>query len=132
VGKALVLETTFLIDLERERKRGSAGFAIAFFEENQDARFYVPFTVAGELAAGDSLADRSHWDEILAPFFVLASSPEVSWEYGRIYRHLKRNGQLIGANDIWIAATARANRMALVTRNREHFRRVPDLELQAY
>ena len=48
------------------------------------------------------------------------------------YRHLHDNGRLIGANDLWIAATGLAHHMPVVTRNVEHFRRVPDLEVESY
>jgi len=58
VGQPLILETSFLIDFERENNRGAAGPALAFLEANEDARLYITFTVAGELAAGMSLADR--------------------------------------------------------------------------
>ena len=57
-------------------------------------------TVAGELAAGLSMRDRVRWDAFLAPFFVLPATLEVSWHYGRAYRHLQDNGTLIGADDL--------------------------------
>jgi predicted nucleic acid-binding protein len=38
----------------------------------------------------------------------------------------------IGANDLWIAAAALAYGMPVVTRNLEHYRRVPDLQVEAY
>jgi predicted nucleic acid-binding protein len=131
VGRSLILETTFRIDLEREHHH-AAGAAVGFLEANEDARLYLPFIVAGELAAGTSLSKRDRWESFLAPFYVLPSTPDVSWEYGRTYRYLKDNGRLIGSNDLWIAATALAYKMPIVTRNAEHFRRVPGLEVEAY
>jgi predicted nucleic acid-binding protein len=132
VGRSLIAETSLLIDLEREHNRGRPGPAVAFLESNADARLYLPFIVAGELAAGTSLADRARWEAFLAPFFVLASTADVSWEYGRAYRYLEENGRLIGGNDLWIAATALAYRMPVVTRNAEHYRRVPGLVVETY
>jgi len=132
VGQALILETTFLIDFERENTRGAAGPAIAFLESLDDARLYVTFTIAGELAAGLSMADRAHWEEFLAPFHVLPFNADVSWEYGQAYRYLQENGRLIGSNDLWIAATALAYRMPIVTRNAQHYRRVPGLRIAEY
>jgi len=132
VGGALILETSFLIDLEREHHRERPGRAIEFLETHPDARLYLPFVVAGELAAGASLADRTRWETFLGPFYILASSPDVSWHYGQVFRHLQRQGQLIGANDIWIAATGLAYDMPVVTGNAVHFRRVPGLEVEAY
>lgn len=131
MGRSLILETTFLIDLEREHHH-SAAAAVAFLDANPDARLYLPFIVAGELAAGTSLSRRTRWESFLAPFYLLPSTPEVSWEYGRAFRYLKDNGRLIGGNDLWIAATALAYRMPVVTRNAEHYRRVPGLEVEEY
>jgi len=132
VGPALILETSFLIDLEREHSRGRVGPAVAFLEAHEPARLYLTFTVAGELAAGVSLSDRANWEAFLGPFYILPSTPEVSWEYGRAYRYLRDNGRLIGANDLWIAATAVANGMPLVTANRKHFAQVPGLDVMGY
>ncbi len=132
MGRSLILETTFLIDLEREHQQGTPRAAIAFLEANGDARLYLPFIVAGEFAAGVSMRDRARWEAFLAPFYVLPSTADVSWQYGRAYRHLSLNGQLIGANDLWIAATGLAYGMPVVTRNTEHFRRVPGLEVEGF
>jgi tRNA(fMet)-specific endonuclease VapC len=131
VGRQLILETTFLVDLEREHSRAVPGPAVGFLETN-DARLYVPSVVAGELAIGVSIRDRARWEAFLSPFYVLPPTPDVCWHYGRVCRHLRDNGQVIGANDSWIAATALANQMPVVTRNVEHFRRVPGLEVETY
>ena len=132
MGRSLIVETSFLIDLEREHNRGAPGHAVAFLEQNSDARLYLPFIVAGELAAGLSLADRGRWETFLAPFYVLPSNADVSWEYGRAFRYLQENGRLIGGNDLWIAATGLAYRMPVLTRNVEHYRRVPGLDVESY
>jgi|TARA_B100001971_G_scaffold214271_1_gene250800 tRNA(fMet)-specific endonuclease VapC len=132
VGRTLILETTFLIDLEREHNRARPGAAVAFLEANGDARLYLPFIVAGELAAGASLADRARWEAFLGPFYVLASNADVCWKYGRAYRYLQEQGRLIGGNDLWIAATGLAYDMPVVTRNAAHYRRVPGLDVEEY
>jgi tRNA(fMet)-specific endonuclease VapC len=132
MGRSLVVETTFLVDLEREHTRGRPGGAIQFLEDRPDVRLYLPFIVAGEIAAGKSMRDRQRWETFLGPFFVLPSTPDVCWQYGRAFRHLRDNGTLIGSNDLWIAATALANDMPVVTRNVVDFRRVPSLEVLEY
>ena len=132
MGQPLILETSFLVDFERENRRGTPGPSLAFLEGHEDARPYITFIVAGELAAGASLAERARWEEYLAPFHILAFNADVSWEYGRAYRYLQENGLLIGGNDLWIAATGLAYKMPIVTRNVEHYRRVPGLQIAEY
>jgi tRNA(fMet)-specific endonuclease VapC len=132
VARALILESTFLIDLEREHTRGTPSGAVDFLERHPESRLYLSAIVAGDLASGASLANRARWEAFLAPFFLLPVTPDVAWEYGRITRHLRGLGQLIGTNDLWIAATALAHGMPVVTRNVQHFRRVPHLEVETY
>lgn len=132
MGRPLILETTFLVDLEREHQRGRPSGAIDFLEANDDARLYLPFVVAGEMAAGVSLKDRKRWETFLGPFYVLPSTAEVSWHFGRTSRYLRENGRLIGSNDLWIAATGLAYGMPVLTRNVDHFRRVPGLDVESY
>jgi tRNA(fMet)-specific endonuclease VapC len=59
------------------------------------------------------------------------SLPETAAEaYGRIRAKLESKGQMIGNNDLWIAAHAVAAGLTLVTNNEKEFRRVPGLKIQ--
>lgn len=129
--QAIILETTFLIDFERERHT-EPGPATAFLREHPDHRLFITHTVAGELAAGTSLGKRERWNAFIRPFRMLPWTRDVDWEYGKAYLFLKSNGLLIGANDLWIAATALAHDIPVATANMEHYRRVPGIRLAAY
>ena len=52
MGGGLILETTFLIDLEREAARKTPGPAYGFLAARPTEPLFITFTVAGELAAG--------------------------------------------------------------------------------
>lgn len=130
--QSLILETTFLIDLERERLEGRNGSARAFLELHAPYRLLITGVVAGELAAGVSLGRHEVWEDFIRPFRILPLTREVSWEYGAAYRYLQQQGRLIGANDLWIAAAGLAYHVPVVTRNAEHFRRVPRLAVITY
>jgi predicted nucleic acid-binding protein len=128
----LILETTFLIDLERERSAPATGACVRFLAAQGSARLYICHTTAGELACGVGMADRSRWEGLVTPFHILSHTIDVDWHYAQAFRHLRRRGELIAANDLWIAATALAYRMPVVTRNVAHFERVPGLDVLAY
>ena len=49
--------------------------------------------------------------------------------YGEIRAYLERKGNIIGANDMLIAAHARSKGLILVTNNTREFSRVPSLKL---
>ncbi|MDP2240482.1 MAG: type II toxin-antitoxin system VapC family toxin [Burkholderiales bacterium] len=51
-------------------------------------------------------------------------------DYAEIRVHLQKKGQMIGANDLMIAAHARSAGAVLVTNNEREFRRVPGLEVE--
>lgn len=125
----MIIDTNILIWLERETRRGESGRATAFFESLTDTRLCITPTVAGEIACGASMDRRESWEKFLLPYELLGINAEAAWHYGQQYRALASEGQLIGGNDLWIAATALAHELPVATGNTEEFRRVEGLHV---
>ncbi len=67
----------------------------------------------------------------LARVLPVMGLPETAAEaYGTIRAELERKGQMIGNNDLWIAAHAKAAGLTLVTNNEREFRRVRGLKVE--
>ena len=129
----MILDSTFLVDFERESAHRSDGPATRFLQTRPDEELCITFTIAGELAAGESMGrDRAQWETFIRPFRFLGYNDETAWRFGEIFRELRRKGALIGANEMWIAAAALANDQPLVTRNVDAFQRVAGLEVLTY
>jgi tRNA(fMet)-specific endonuclease VapC len=57
--------------------------------------------------------------------------PEAAAEtYGKLRAELELKGEMIGNNDLWIAAHAVVGELTLVTNNEKEFRRVRGLKVQ--
>ena len=89
----------------------------------------------GELRVGVEKSPRyAEASEQLATLVDLVSvavpDEVLGHEYGAIRADLERRGQIIGANDLWIAAHARTAGLTLVTGNEREFRRVPGLSIE--
>lgn len=61
---------------------------------------------------------------------VLPVGEAAGLHYGEILAGLQREGRVIGVNDLWIAAQARAQSLTLVSNNIREFERVPGLALE--
>ena len=72
-------------------------------------------------------ANLSLLETFLSPFTSVAFDDDAANYYGRIRADLHRAGELIGPNDLLIAAVALANDLVLVTHNVKEFGRVPGL-----
>jgi tRNA(fMet)-specific endonuclease VapC len=128
----MVLDTVVLIDLERELRQGKAGRATTALERHANETLFLTPTIAGELAAGESMNQREVWRRFIEPFTFLAIDERVCWQYGELYRKLRSKGRMIGANDLWIAATTIAYEESLLSRNEGDFHQVPGLKLLTY
>lgn len=124
-------DTTFLIDLGRELGR-STGPVHDFLHEHQADDFAISVTTLGEFAAGFADLRDKVFLGLKSRFRLLNLGEEDARHYREIFRHLKPRGQLIGANDLWIAASALRFDAALVTRNAQDFNRVPGLMVLNY
>ena len=66
----------------------------------------------------------------LAHIQVLPFDADAAREYGDIRQALSKQGSLVGANDLLIAAHARAKGLTLVTNNEREFSRVDRLKIE--
>jgi tRNA(fMet)-specific endonuclease VapC len=69
-------------------------------------------------------------DEFTSLIGVMPLPIEAGRRYGEIRSTLESKGQLIGSNDMWIAAHAISANLTLVTNNEREFRRVPALKIE--
>jgi tRNA(fMet)-specific endonuclease VapC len=60
---------------------------------------------------------------------ILDLSSSIAQRAAIIHADLRKSGQIIGHNDILIAATAIVNDMTLITNNSTHFSRIPELQI---
>ncbi|WP_367870475.1 type II toxin-antitoxin system VapC family toxin [Luteolibacter sp. Populi] len=128
---SLLFDTCFLIDLEREKRKGP-GSAHAFLSQHGAARAAISWTVAGEFAEGFGDIRDPACMAMLSRFEVVETDEATAGEYAKITRYLRKQSLLIGANDLWIAASALAAGLPLVTNNASHFGRIPGLQVVGY
>ena len=64
---------------------------------------------------------------LFAPLNSYDFNDNAAEHYADIRAYLTMQGNMIGANDLMIAAIARANKLTLITHNTSEFERVPDL-----
>lgn len=61
---------------------------------------------------------------------VMTMPADAGAHYGALRARLERSGEIIGNNDLWIAAHALAAGLVMVTNNEREFSRVPGLAIE--
>jgi predicted nucleic acid-binding protein len=128
----VILDTTVLVDLQKEIRREQPGAASRLLETWGDAPVLTTFVTWMEFAEGFGDDDRLACERFLSGFQVLWPDVETAWRAARVSRSLRASGEPIGDHDLWIAALALQHGRTVVSRNQQHFRRVPGLSFRAY
>jgi tRNA(fMet)-specific endonuclease VapC len=133
----LHLDTSFVVDLLRETTRGTPGPASAFLGRHLDDELRMSLFVACELLLGverseRGMAERRRVEDLMVVVPVALPAAALASVYGRVLAGLQRRGEAIATMDLLIAASALAEGAPLVTRNTNHFGRVPDLTVLGY
>jgi len=127
------LDTTFLIDLQNERRaRGGVRGAREFLESNRQTELFLPAVALGEYLEGFADPESTAARALVMSLNVLEVTEDVAKRYASTTRYLRSVGKLIGTNDLWIGCTAQAANLPLITRNAAHFSRIPGLQVVAY
>lgn len=126
----MMLDTTFLIDLQREWVRGEPGAATRFLENHEAEEFTVSVVAVVEFLEGYDVA--SDGERFLESFEWIDVTPSIARTASRVRRRLRREGAMIGDFDILIGATAVGVGAPLATANSDHFGAIEGLALVAY
>jgi predicted nucleic acid-binding protein len=113
-GRAIV-DTSVLIAAENGRAVDEAGFP----EEPVVSVVTLAELQAGVLAAQDSETRARRMATLgrLSTIVVLDVTESVASEWARLRVHLAEHGRRINVNDLWIAASAVANGLPIVTQD---------------
>ncbi len=124
---AVLIDTTVLVDAER---RGQALDDVVGDQERG-----ISAITASELLHGVHRAKegavrtrRSAFVEhVISAMEPLPITTAVARAHAAVWAELERDGNMIGAHDLWIAATALSHGMEIATANAKDFERVPGL-----
>lgn len=84
----------------------------------------------GALKSKESSAALANLQALCERLPIQGMAPEAAEHYGQIRSALEKSGNIIGGNDLWIAARAIALDLTLVTNNVKEFGRIPQLRLE--
>ncbi|WP_207632612.1 type II toxin-antitoxin system VapC family toxin [Foetidibacter luteolus] len=105
-------------------------------EVDKAETIYIPSIVVGELYYGAEYStrveqNRSNISKLVLSYPVLLVDENTGKYYGSVKASLRRKGQPIPENDIWIAAIALQYNLTLVTRD-AHFNAINELAAIAW
>ncbi len=125
----ILIDTSVLVDAERDSQ--------VLDQLPEGARHAISVITVSELlhgvhrAAPDRVRIRRQVvvEALLGAIEQLPITPSIARLHAQIWAELQAKGEIIGAHDLWIAATALAHGLILATANAGEFKRVPALEL---
>ena len=116
-------------------RRGRPESARSRFERLRPGEAFLSVITYGELRYGIQKKKMGpepllRLEELTQLIQVQPLQLGVAGIYGEIRAGLSAKGELIGANDLWIAAHALFMGLILVTNNEREFKRVPNLKVE--
>lgn len=132
------LDSSFLIDLQRETHAERPAGAFEFLESLDEAEVLaVSAHVLCELRVGVELSrkplkESEALDHLMSGLVVVYPNERFPTIYARLLAAIHRSGSAVSAMDLLIATTALMDDAPLVTRNVRDFSRVPGLRVLSY
>ncbi len=130
-----LLDSNVLIDLERGRIELEPHIAL-----REDEEFFLSVITASELLHGVFHAQKPEQknrrsafvEAVLDRFPILDIDLSVARIHAQLWAQMESEGNMIGLHGSWIAATALAHGLTLVTANLDEFNRIPGLVCESW
>ena len=132
MARPLSVDTSFVIDLQRERRQGEGGPAHRFLEAEAGSELCLSVVALGEMTQGFPDSEHPSIRVLRDTHLLLPVDEDVALLYGALARELRERGTPIGSNDLWIAATSLRHELPLVTADASAFSRIPRLQVLRY
>lgn len=130
----MIEDTSFVIDLLRGAK--SAIDTLEWLEANRVPEKLSSVTVMelqeGIIRSGHPDEKKQRIQSVLTSKHIIAADQEVIMKAGTISGQLYQDGTPIDREDCMIGATAILEDEPVLTNNVDHFRRIPDLDVETY
>lgn len=132
------LDTSFLVDLQRETGRDQPGSAFAFLEALDPAEVLaISVHVLCELRTGAELTRRpvethEEVDRLVSGLLVAYPDDRFAPAYARLLAAIKRSQSEVATMDLLIGTAAVLDDAPLVTRNVKDLARIPGLRVLQY
>lgn len=125
MSRPVLLDASFLIDLDRETTRHEAGPARTFMRSLRGRRLVISIVTAEEMLEGaaDEAAVLASFDPFVIQGLHLAQARRCALLQ-------RRSGRRMGENDAWLVATAQSIDADVVGADRAAFERLGDRHLR--
>jgi len=128
----LIADTTVLIDLWRFRKQRARISDLV--EKVGDSSLVVPWITQAEFSRGAAFkgVPLPDLETFYEGFLHQMLDQQTIDTYCLLWAEMARSGKAPDYPDLWIAASAISRGVALITRNPNHFKRIPRLDVLSY
>jgi predicted nucleic acid-binding protein len=133
----LIIDTSVFVRAERHKQSIAEMLSELVTGLSLDDDVYISVATVSELLVGVHCADseerrmiRSAFvEQIIASFTAIEITAPVSRVHAIIVADLLRRGEIIGVQDMWIAATAIQNSFSVLTYDASDFSRIKGLNV---
>jgi tRNA(fMet)-specific endonuclease VapC len=126
----MICDSTFFVALDRERRARREGPAHSLLRAHATEEIEMSVVTRGELARG--FPRRKDWEDFYVGIALHPLTEDVLWKAAEVFQDLRKRGEPIGENDLWIAATALVAGQPVVTANAKDFRKIRGLQVLSH
>ncbi|MGE0825302.1 MAG: type II toxin-antitoxin system VapC family toxin [Candidatus Binatia bacterium] len=129
-------DTSFIIDLLREQRRGIDGGSHKKLRQLDETPVQLSCFVVCELEAGAALhhgqEEHQRVRRVCEQFEIVYPDERFASVYGATLAELKRQRITVATMELLIGVQALVENDTLITRNLRHFQKIPNLRVEDY